>query len=79
MKHKKLLLSLLILVIVLVSGCSPRTIEGSCMNSCRNSHNCFTLDGEEAKECKTYCFELCYQSVINIPTSKENTSGGMVV
>ena len=74
MKKIILILGLLVLLV----GCSPRTPEGSCMNSCENSHDCTVLFDEEDKpeevreafrECQISCWKSCYGHIISTNTT----------
>ena len=70
----KILFLVLILGMVLVSGCSANTIEGSCLNACQESNNCDYLNfkcmddeqcAEQFKQCQITCWNVCYSDVIN--------------
>lgn len=72
MKNKILLLIIIIISILLI-GCSAKTSEGSCMAACKDSHNCYyygediSLEKKE-KECNINCWNSCYSHIINKTT-----------
>jgi len=69
----KIFIVIALLSIVVLSGCSSRTAEGSCMNACEQVHDCyFTLEDSKDeqeklvyKECQINCWKSCYSHIIN--------------
>lgn len=59
--NKKILLTILFIVLIGLSGCGNRdTFESECYGNCIDANNCISKRGVDYIECKTACFDSCY-------------------
>ena len=71
MKYK--IYILILFLVILLTACSARTPEGSCMRACESSHGCSYRSTDcsenvecsnEFKECQITCWKACYGDII---------------